>query len=29
VVPEGSAVSLGDQLGMKWFVEGVEGKIEQ
>jgi basic membrane protein A len=29
VVPEGSAVSLPDQLSMKWFVEGVEGKIEQ
>ncbi|NLM20511.1 MAG: BMP family ABC transporter substrate-binding protein [Peptococcaceae bacterium] len=28
VVPEGSTVSLEEQLAMKWFVEGVEGKIE-
>ncbi|KUO61942.1 MAG: hypothetical protein APF84_04730 [Gracilibacter sp. BRH_c7a] len=29
MVPAGSTVSIGDQLGMKWFVEGVEGKIGQ
>ncbi|NLI92990.1 MAG: BMP family ABC transporter substrate-binding protein [Peptococcaceae bacterium] len=27
VVPAGSSVSLPDQLSMKWFVQGVEGKI--
>ena len=28
VVPEGSTIPLKEQLSMKWFVEGVEGKIE-
>lgn len=29
MVPAGSSISIADQLAMKWFVQGVEGKIGQ